>query len=445
MTPPTVTDLKESTEENLKQPIDNDRILILKAIKEHGYEQLSEEKVIDLISSIVYRRIRRAFSDQFQSTNNKEEKEASSSGISFLSILFVIMFIFASIQFYYYITGKDLPNFGQLNKETGKDISKNILKLSNGSILAGPFEFTTVNNIRLSKYCGRKNDFDHVYGLISKYIKEVTNLSRSELDSIDAFTKLNFLFKGPPGTGKTIFVHYLASVLDNQFKLEYLLNKHPNDYNNIFNDKILREKYISEAPSKVFFCEVSPGVINSKWHGESEKNISVLFESAKQIADEDEDCVILIFFDEGDAFFSRRSDSANGEVTSSLKSELLRRIGVRPSDKYRKIFTFCATNRITVFDDGFLRRFGNIRTFGMPDKKEREELVKFLFSDFELTDKEIQTIVALTQGRSHSYISKLMRNYYQEDDQDQNSVYSRYRLKDFVRFLYDSKDDKTMV
>ena len=89
--------LENQKEKTFKDLLVEENTLILKAIKEHGYEELGEEKILDLISAIVYRRLRNAFP-----TNNSQQKASitdEKSGFGFLNMLFVISFIFAAISY----------------------------------------------------------------------------------------------------------------------------------------------------------------------------------------------------------------------------------------------------------------------------------------------------------------------------------------------------------
>ncbi|ELA42929.1 uncharacterized protein VICG_00244 [Vittaforma corneae ATCC 50505] len=426
-----------------------ENMLIQSAIKKYGNEILIEDKTFDLVAAIVYKRIKYAFSKSLD--DEKLSKSEKKSGFGVMNTMFVILFVIAVISFINSLVSKKdstpLTNTAQNQQGAQSNVSLGIQNAASqtnkdGTVVAGQFEFKTGNQIKFNKYCGRKKDYDVFYGLIKRYIEELTNLSREELDEINAFTKLNFLLEGPAGTGKTIFVHYLATQIDKYLKLKALAEENPELYRQVLSNEAVKETYLSMAPSRIYFCEVAPGIINSKWYGDTEKNVSLLFDYAKKLSEEKWRAVFL-FFDEGDAFFSKRNaDTSMGETTSGLKSELLQRIGVRPSDKYRPIFVFCATNRFEVFDDGFKRRFGNQTRFAVPTLDERREFVKFVFDDFVLQEKEIETIVNLTQGRTQSFISKYMRNYYIEDEL---SRVTGIKLKEFVKFLYDNRGDRNLI
>lgn len=437
----------DEEQKSFRSALVRENMLIQSAIKKYGNEILVEDKTLDLVAAIVYKRVKHAFFEN--SDGEKSPKNGKRSGFGIMNIMFVILFVIAVISFInsFVLKKSSAPPATartQQGAQAGTDSgaqSAVAVASRDGAVVAGPFEFKTGNQIKFDRYCGRKKDYDLFSGLIKRYIAELANLSREELDEINAFTKLNFLLEGPAGTGKTIFVHYLATQIDKYLKLKALAEENPELHRHVCESEAAREAYLSRAPSRVYFCEVAPGVINSKWYGETEKNVSLLFEHAKKLSEEKWRAVFL-FFDEGDAFFSKRADTSMSETMSGLKSELLQRIGVRPSDKYRPIFVFCATNRFEVFDDGFKRRFGNQTKFAVPTLDERREFVKFVFSDFVLQENELETIVSLTQGRTQSFISKYMKNYYIEDEL---SRVTGIKLKEFVRFLYANRGDRNLI
>ncbi|MFK0089589.1 ATP-binding protein [Pseudomonas sp. NPDC090755] len=135
------------------------------------------------------------------------------------------------------------------------------------------------------------------------------------------------LFYGPPGTGKTL----TATLLGQQTGRE------------------------------VFRVDLSRVV--SKYIGETEKNLARLFDKA-------ENKQWILFFDEADALFSKRTDvrdsldrHANQEV-----AYLLQRI-----ETYNGL-VILATNQRSNIDDAFVRRFQAIVHFPMPGPVEREAI-----------------------------------------------------------------------
>ena len=132
------------------------------------------------------------------------------------------------------------------------------------------------------------------------------------------------LFYGPPGTGKTL----TATLLGKQ------------------------------TGRDVFRVDLSRVV--SKYIGETEKNLSALFDKA-----ENKDWIL--FFDEADALFGKRTDvrDAHDKYANQEVAYLLQRI-----EGYDGL-VILATNQRGNLDDAFVRRFQAIIHFPMPAAEER--------------------------------------------------------------------------
>ena len=135
------------------------------------------------------------------------------------------------------------------------------------------------------------------------------------------------LFYGRPGTGKTLTVSLLGKAL----------------------------------ARPVYRIDLSRVV--SKYIGETEKNLAALFDQAQHQA-------WLLFFDEADSLFSRRTDSrtANDRAANQQVSYLLQRIEDFPG------IVILATNLRSNIDEAFARRFQSMIHFGMPGYEQRLRL-----------------------------------------------------------------------
>lgn len=142
------------------------------------------------------------------------------------------------------------------------------------------------------------------------------------------------LFYGPPGTGKTL----TASLLG---------------------------KYTGHP---VYRIDLSTVV--SKYIGETEKNLSSLFDKA---AHKD----WILFFDEADAIFGKRTNvrDAHDKYANQEVSYLLQRIESHPG------LVILASNFKDNIDDAFLRRFQSVCEFQYPSVKERLQLWKLNFPE----------------------------------------------------------------
>jgi len=140
------------------------------------------------------------------------------------------------------------------------------------------------------------------------------------------------LFYGPPGTGKTLTAT--------------LLGKH--------------------TGKDVFRIDLSRVV--SKYIGETEKNLSRLFDKAQNKN-------WILFFDEADALFGKRTDirDAHDKYANQEVAYLLQRI-----ESYSGVVLLASNQRANI-DDAFVRRLHNIIQFPMPRPQERYEIWRKTF------------------------------------------------------------------
>ena len=137
------------------------------------------------------------------------------------------------------------------------------------------------------------------------------------------------LFHGPPGTGKTL----AAS----------LLGRYTN--------------------TEVFLVDLS--MVVSKYIGETEKNLSLLFNKAQNKN-------WILFFDEADALFGKRTNvrDAHDKYANQEVSYLLQRVEDFPG------LVILASNLKGNIDEAFLRRFQSVIHFPLPGLAERVEIWK---------------------------------------------------------------------
>lgn len=140
------------------------------------------------------------------------------------------------------------------------------------------------------------------------------------------------LLYGPPGTGKTM----AATVLANELKLD------------------------------IYRIDLSQ--ISSKYIGETEKNLSAIFETGKNAN-------AILFFDEADALFTKRTEvsNSNDRYANAEIAYLLQKI-----EEYDGI-SFLATNNLNNFDAAFRRRITFIVPMNLPDAEIRLKLWETVF------------------------------------------------------------------
>jgi len=138
---------------------------------------------------------------------------------------------------------------------------------------------------------------------------------------------VRMLFAGPPGTGKTLSAEVMAGALS----------------------------------SDLLVVDISRVV--SKWIGETEKNLSAVFDAAERAQ-------AVLFFDEADALFGKRTEvsDAHDRYANLETAYLLARLEAFEG------LAVLATNLRQNIDPAFLRRLEFVIDFDEPDREERHAL-----------------------------------------------------------------------
>jgi hypothetical protein len=158
---------------------------------------------------------------------------------------------------------------------------------------------------------------------------------------------LSALFAGPPGTGKTMSAQVLAHDLG------------------------------------LDLYRVDLSRVMSKYIGETEKNLSRLFDEAQASG-------AVLFFDEADALFGKRSEvrDAHDRYANVEIGYLLQRM------EEHEGAAILATNRVGDLDEAFRRRLHFILDFPMPSKEDRLRIWEGMFprETLRADDLELQVL-----------------------------------------------------
>ena len=186
------------------------------------------------------------------------------------------------------------------------------------------------------------------------------------------------LLYGPPGTGKTLLAKALAT------------------------------------QGKTTFFNVSPTTFASKWKGESEKLVRILFEMARFYAPS------TVFIDEVDSIGQKRGDGDN-EASRKVMAEMLVQMdgvsGKLDQDdlsveelKKNIVMVLGATNLPWDLDDALRRRFEKRVYVPLPNSVGRREMFNINMKGIKVQeDVDLDKLVKLTDGYSGADIANVCR------------------------------------
>jgi katanin p60 ATPase-containing subunit A1 len=182
------------------------------------------------------------------------------------------------------------------------------------------------------------------------------------------------LLFGPPGTGKTMLAKAIATT------------------------------------GKTTFINVNPATLASKWKGDSEKLVRILFDMARYYTP------TTIFIDEIDSLLSERS-STEHESSRKVKTQFFTEIdGLTTNisdDKEKevpKVFLLAATNRPWDLDDAIMRRLTKRIYIPLPNAESRRKLFEIKLKNINLrNDVDFDYLVKNTDRYNSDDIESVCR------------------------------------
>lgn len=158
--------------------------------------------------------------------------------------------------------------------------------------------------------------------------------------------------------------------------------------------KTLIAKAISHESGATFFS-ISSSSLTSKWIGEGEQLVRTLYRVARYRAPS------VVFIDEIDSLLTARKADEN-EASRRMKTEFLVQLDGAGNVHAGHVLTIGATNVPNELDDAARRRFVKKLYVALPTLKDREVLMRKLFSKntHSITDKEFAKLAKNTEGYS---------------------------------------------
>ncbi len=217
-----------------------------------------------------------------------------------------------------------------------------------------------------------KATWDDVGGL-DEIKRELHEAVEMPLEDPGSFVRMGIrppkgvLLFGAPGTGKTLIARALAT------------------------------------ECKANFISIKGPEIMSKWVGESEKAVRMIFKKAKQVSPS------IVFLDEIDAIAPKRGGHYDSGVTERIVNQLL--TSMDGLEDMENVFVIAATNRPDIVDPALLRpgRFDKLVLMPLPDEDTRLKILQVHAKDIPLEKVDLAALAKMLEGYVGADIENLCR------------------------------------
>jgi proteasome-associated ATPase len=204
------------------------------------------------------------------------------------------------------------------------------------------------------------------------------------------------LLYGPPGCGKTLIAKAVANSLAKKVA-----------------------EVSGDRAARSYFINIKGPELLNKYVGETERQIRLVFQRAREKAEEG--VPVIIFFDEMDSLFRTRGTGISSDMESTIVPQLLAEIdGV---ETLKNVIVIGASNREDLIDPAILRpgRLDVKIKIERPDAEAATQVFgQYLTTDLPLDAAEVQ---ALGGGDPHKaiqvMIERTVREMYRDDEENQ--------------------------
>ncbi|HEU4318629.1 MAG TPA: proteasome ATPase [Acidimicrobiia bacterium] len=215
------------------------------------------------------------------------------------------------------------------------------------------------------------------------------------------------LLYGPPGCGKTLIAKAVANSL---------------------------AKKVSERTGnpdvRSYFLNIKGPELLNKWVGETERQIRLIFQRAKEKSDEG--VPVIVFFDEMDSLFRTRGTGISSDVESTIVPQLLSELdGV---ESLKNVVVIGASNREDLIDPAILRpgRLDVKIKINRPDPTAAREIFRIYMTD--------ETPLDPKETRSSTPAEAIVRMI----DATVADMYSEDKENEFLEVTYANGDRETL-